>query len=71
MKHYGLYLNLLSMFWILKNMEDKNNNQHTASFTELKKDIADYQKKYMMETVSYILRWKLYNLAEILNYFIY
>ncbi|XP_076418099.1 synaptonemal complex protein 3-like [Peromyscus maniculatus bairdii] len=36
---------------ILKNIEDKNNNDRsTASFVELKKEIAEYQKKYMMET---------------------
>ncbi|XP_040599833.1 synaptonemal complex protein 3-like isoform X1 [Mesocricetus auratus] len=35
---------------ILKNMEGKNNNVHTASFIELKKEIAEYQKKYMIET---------------------
>ncbi|XP_051034579.1 synaptonemal complex protein 3-like [Phodopus roborovskii] len=34
---------------ILKNMDGKN-NLHTASFIELKKEIAEYQKKYMMET---------------------
>ncbi|XP_059108596.1 synaptonemal complex protein 3-like [Peromyscus eremicus] len=36
---------------ILKNIENKNNNvRSTASFVELEKEIAEYQKKYRMET---------------------
>ncbi|XP_059107293.1 synaptonemal complex protein 3-like [Peromyscus eremicus] len=36
---------------ILKNIENKNNNvRSTVSFDELKKEIAEYQKKYRMET---------------------
>lgn len=46
-------------------MKDKDNNILTASFIELKEEMAEYQRKYMMETVSYIFSCKLYNLAEI------
>lgn len=61
MKHYGLLLNSPFVFYILKD----NNNIFTASLIELKEEIAEYQRKYMMETVSFTFSCKLYNLAEI------
>nr|XP_048313702.1 synaptonemal complex protein 3-like [Myodes glareolus] len=34
----------------IQNLKHKNNNKFTDSFTELKEEIAEYQRKYMMKT---------------------